>query len=87
MQSAIVHRSVVVGGRNTTVTLEDDFWDCVKEISTLRGVTRAELVAEIDRNRQQKNLSSAIRLYVLDYFRSRAAPQQDGAAVARPDAR
>jgi predicted DNA-binding ribbon-helix-helix protein len=44
----------------------------MKEISGLRDMTLSELVGEIDSNRQQGNLSSAIRLFVLDYFRSRA---------------
>ena len=44
----------------------------MKEISGLRNMTLSELVGEIDNNRQQGNLSSAIRLFVLDYFRSRA---------------
>jgi predicted DNA-binding ribbon-helix-helix protein len=49
----------------------------MKEISGLRNMTLSELVGEIDGNRQQGNLSSAIRLFVLDYFKSRAmAPQE-----------
>jgi predicted DNA-binding ribbon-helix-helix protein len=44
----------------------------MKEISGLRDMTLSELVGEIDNNRQQGNLSSAIRLFVLDYFRTRA---------------
>jgi len=44
----------------------------MKEISGLRNMTLSELVGEIDSNRQQGNLSSAIRLFVLDYFKSRA---------------
>jgi predicted DNA-binding ribbon-helix-helix protein len=46
----------------------------MKEISGLRNMTLSELVGEIDSNRQQCNLSSAIRLFVLDYFRNRAMP-------------
>jgi predicted DNA-binding ribbon-helix-helix protein len=46
----------------------------MKEISGLRDMTLSELVGEIDGNRQQGNLSSAIRLFVLDYFRTRAIP-------------
>ena len=48
----------------------------MKEISSLRNMTLSELVGEIDRNRQQGNLSFAIRLFVLDYFMKRAAPIQ-----------
>jgi predicted DNA-binding ribbon-helix-helix protein len=53
----------------------------MKEISGLRDMTLSELVGEIDSNRQQGNLSSAIRLFVLDYFRTRALA---AAADAKP---
>src|SRR3981189_3690915 len=72
MKSPVVKRSIVVAGHKTSVSLEEAFWNGMKEISGLRGMTLSELVGEIDSNRQQGNLSSAIRLFVLDYFRTRA---------------
>ena len=77
MKSPVVKRSIVVAGHKTSVSLEEAFWNGMKEISGLRNMTLSELVGEIDSNRQQGNLSSAIRLFVLDYFKSRAngAPQ------------
>jgi len=72
MKSPVVKRSVVVGGHKTSVSLEEAFWSGMKEISGGRGVTLAVLVGEIDADRQQGNLSSAIRLFVLDHFKSRA---------------
>ena len=77
-KSPVVKRSIVVGGRKTSVSLEEPFWSGMKEISRARGVTLSELVSEIDKNRQQDNLSSAIRLFVLDHFRSRTAGLTDG---------
>ena len=74
MKSPVVKRSIVVAGHKTSVSLEEAFWNGMKEISGLRDMTLSELVGEIDSNRQQGNLSSAIRLFVLDYFRSRAMP-------------
>ena len=74
MKSPVVKRSIVVAGHKTSVSLEEAFWNGMKEISGLRNMTLSELVGEIDSNRQQGNLSSAIRLFVLDYFRSRAVP-------------
>jgi predicted DNA-binding ribbon-helix-helix protein len=68
-----VKRSIVVGGHKTSVSLEEAFWSSMKEISQARGVTLSDLVGEIDANRQQGNLSSAIRLFVLDQFRNRGA--------------
>jgi predicted DNA-binding ribbon-helix-helix protein len=73
MKSPVVKRSIVVAGHKTSVSLEEAFWNGMKEISGLRDMTLSELVGEIDSNRQQGNLSSAIRLFVLDYFRTRAA--------------
>ncbi len=73
MKSPVVKRSIVVAGHKTSVSLEEAFWSGMKEISSLRNMTLSELVGEIDTNRQQGNLSSAIRLFVLDYFRSRTA--------------
>ncbi len=72
MKSPVVKRSIVVAGHKTSVSLEEEFWSGMKEISALRGLTLSELVGEIDNQRQQGNLSSAIRLFVLDYYRSRA---------------
>jgi predicted DNA-binding ribbon-helix-helix protein len=72
MKSPVVKRSIVVAGHKTSVSLEEAFWNGMKEISGLRDVTLSELVGEIDSKRQQGNLSSAIRLFVLDYFRTRA---------------
>ena len=72
MKSPVVKRSIVVAGHKTSVSLEEAFWNGMKEISGRRNMTLSELVGEIDGNRQQGNLSSAIRLFVLDHFRSQA---------------
>jgi predicted DNA-binding ribbon-helix-helix protein len=70
MKSPVVKRSIVIAGHKTSVSLEDEFWDALKEIAARRNVTLSDLVASIDASRSQGNLSSAIRLFVLDYFRS-----------------
>ena len=89
MKSPVVKRSIVVAGHKTSVSLEEAFWNGMKEISGLRNMTLSELVGEIDSNRQQGNLSSAIRLFVLDYFRTRAMPPAAApdAPARRPDLR
>ena len=78
MKSPVVKRSVIVGRHKTSVSLEEAFWSGMKDIAAERGQTLYEVVSEIDANRQQGNLSSAIRLFVLDHFKSRAerAPGQ-----------
>ena len=81
MKSSVAKRPIVVAGRKTSVSLEEAFWNGLKEISGLRDMTLSELIDEINGNRPQGNLSSAIRLFVLDYFRSRVA---DTASDSRP---
>lgn len=73
MKSPVVKRSIVVSGHKTSVSLEDAFWTCMKEISTSRDMTMSNLITEIDKGRHEGNLSSAIRLYVLGYFRKLTA--------------
>ncbi|MBY0381288.1 MAG: ribbon-helix-helix domain-containing protein [Xanthobacteraceae bacterium] len=78
MKSPVVKRSIVVAGHKTSVSLEEAFWNGMKEISSARNMTLSELVGEIDGQRKQGNLSSAIRLFVLDHYRSLAiAPKSE----------
>ena len=70
MKSPVVKRSIVVAGHKTSVSLEDAFWKGLKEIADDRDVTLSDLVSSIDTDRRQGNLSSAIRLFVLDHFRN-----------------
>ena len=73
MKSPVVKRSIVIAGHKTSVSLEDAFWDALKEIATVRSATLSEVVAGIDASRSQGNLSSAIRLFVLDHYRTARA--------------
>jgi predicted DNA-binding ribbon-helix-helix protein len=73
MKSHVVKRSIVVEGHKTSVSLEDEFWNALKEIAAERRETLSELVGHIDKDRVQGNLSSSIRLFVLDHYRSKAA--------------
>jgi len=70
MKSPVVKRSIVVAGHKTSVSLEDAFWTSLKEIALGRGVSLSDLVGMIDSERQQGNLSSAIRLFVLNHYRA-----------------
>ena len=69
MKSSIVKRSVVISGHKTSVSLEDPFWTALREIAIEHDFTLSGLVARIDTTRQNANLSSAIRLFVLDFYR------------------
>ncbi len=70
MKSPVVKRSIVIAGHKTSVSLEDAFWKGLKEIATAREMTLSDLVASIDTDRRHGNLSSAIRLFVLDHYRA-----------------
>src|SRR6185436_12760605 len=65
-------RSIVVGGHKTSITLEEAFWTELKAIALAEKMTTAELVTRIDGTREQGNLSSAIRLFVLRHVRNKA---------------
>ena len=73
MKSLVVKRSIFLAGRKTSVSLEDEFWTALKEIAGDRHVTLSELFSGIDKQRQHSNLSSALRLFVLEYYRGKAA--------------
>jgi predicted DNA-binding ribbon-helix-helix protein len=79
MKSPVVKRSIVIAGHKTSVSLEDAFWKGLKDIASVRDMTLSELVAAIDSERQHGNLSSAIRLFVLDFYRN----QLSGHTTAR----
>jgi predicted DNA-binding ribbon-helix-helix protein len=72
MKSQVVKRSIVIAGHKTSVSLEDAFWKGLKEIAATRNIPLSDLVSTIDNERQHGNLSSAIRLFVLDRYRSQA---------------
>jgi predicted DNA-binding ribbon-helix-helix protein len=81
MESSVAKRSVVMAGHKTSVSLEDTFWKTLKEIADRRHLTLSALVAAIDSERQRGNLSSAIRLFVLDYYRDRISEYENREAT------
>lgn len=75
MKSQVVKRSIVIAGHKTSVSLEDAFWTGLKDIAGSRQMTLSDIVASIDSSRRHGNLSSAIRLFVLDHYRSGLRPE------------
>jgi predicted DNA-binding ribbon-helix-helix protein len=73
MKSLVVKRSIVIAGHKTSVSLEEPFWQGLKEIAQGQHLTLSTMVGDIDTRRRQGNLSSAIRLFVLDSVRGRAS--------------
>ena len=78
MKSLIVKRSVIIAGHKTSVSLEDAFWKAVKEIAIAQGTTLSNVVSSVDAERKCGNLSSGIRLFVLDFYRSRRKKEPTG---------
>jgi predicted DNA-binding ribbon-helix-helix protein len=72
MHSVVVKRSIVLAGHKTSVSLEDLFWSSLKDIAHHERVTLSDLVGGIASRRQNGNLSSAIRLFVLDHYRGQS---------------
>jgi predicted DNA-binding ribbon-helix-helix protein len=71
MKSTVIKRSIVLDGHKTSVSLEDAFWTELKEIAHFEHVTLSKLVGGIDAMRKQSNLSSAIRLFVLERLQNK----------------
>jgi len=71
MKSLVTKRSIIVGRHKTSVSLEAAFWQALREIADERRETLSQVVASIDKERPFANLSSAIRLFVLEYYRNR----------------
>ena len=71
--SRILKRSIMIAGHGTSVSLEPEFWEGLKELAHHRRMSLAQLVAGLDAERQEGNLSSALRLAVLAFYRDRTS--------------
>ena len=69
MKSLVAKRSIVLNGHKTSVTLEDSFWKSLREIANERGKTLSQLITGIDESRQAANLSSALRVFNLEFYK------------------
>ena len=89
MESAVVKHSIVIAGHRTSVSLEKEFWNALKEIAHTKHMTLSDLVVLIDSDRQHANLSSAIRLFVLGFYRHQnwlgASKRQSGRQISLAD--
>jgi predicted DNA-binding ribbon-helix-helix protein len=68
VKSEIKKRSAVIAGHKTSVSMEDRFWLLLEKIAIAANTTRNNLIADIDSDRKHYNLSSAIRVFVLDHY-------------------
>jgi predicted DNA-binding ribbon-helix-helix protein len=60
-------------GTHMSVSLEEPFWRALKDIAGSRRTTLSDLISSIDHERKHGNLSSALRLFVLNHYQARAA--------------
>jgi predicted DNA-binding ribbon-helix-helix protein len=81
MKSSILKRSIVIAGHKTSISLEDAFWRGLKDIAGERDLNPSDIVAGVDAERQQGNLSSAIRLFVLNCYRDQISEYQKRAGA------
>jgi predicted DNA-binding ribbon-helix-helix protein len=72
--STVVKRSIELARHKTSVSLENEFWEGLGEIARNRNVPIAVLIEQIHNNRTGSNLSSSIRLFVLNYFKTVSRP-------------
>jgi predicted DNA-binding ribbon-helix-helix protein len=61
-------KSICLFGHRTSITLEEQFWDALREISIKKDLSVQKLVEHIDEKRAHKNLSAAIRIYILSFY-------------------
>jgi predicted DNA-binding ribbon-helix-helix protein len=65
-------RSVRIADHPTSVSLEEEFWGALKEIADARKISMNELISEIDETRKGANLSSAVRVFILNFYKNDA---------------
>jgi predicted DNA-binding ribbon-helix-helix protein len=81
MNSTVKKRSIAIGSHKTSISLEDIFWTSLKEIARERATTVSEIIGVLDASHERGNLSSTIRVFVLEHYQNGAAnSQRDGQA-------
>ena len=81
MNSTNIKRSIVRNGQKTSVSLEQEFWEALREIASMQKTKLTKLVQQIDQGRAGGNLSSAIRVFVFNHLRAQVAGTQDRRAA------
>ncbi len=71
-ESQLKKRSVRIAGHETSITLEDEFWDVLRNIAEEQNISLNQLITHIDEDRD-RNLSSALRVYILQYLQAQLA--------------
>jgi predicted DNA-binding ribbon-helix-helix protein len=89
MSLFVIKRSLKIAGRPSSISLEKAFWESLKAIAADRGVTTDALINTINAARYHPNLASAIRLFVIDHYRTRtgaiSAPRNSDVETIQSD--
>ena len=78
-KSLVVRRSITISGHLTSISLEPQFLEALKEIAKERGSTLQDLITSIDRDRREGNLSSTLRVFVLEHYQNQIAARTPSA--------
>lgn len=81
MKSSVIKHSIVIKGHKTSISLENPFWQALKDLSAQKNMTVSALINSIDQGRETANLSSAVRQYVMRHYYDIAVRK---APVAQP---
>ena len=82
--SSLVIHTVVVGTHRTTIRLEPQMWDALKDIARRRRLTMHELVTSIADTRSASTLTAAIRVYIVDFYRAAASAELQPKLIQPP---
>jgi predicted DNA-binding ribbon-helix-helix protein len=77
IKSLVVKQSVSINGHHSSVSIEGAFWKALKEIAVAQNISANALISKIDSEREAANLSSAIRVYVVEHYRLIASASAD----------
>jgi predicted DNA-binding ribbon-helix-helix protein len=77
IKSLVVKQSVSINGHHSSISIEGAFWNALKEIAVSQNISANALVSKIDSERDATNLSSAIRVYVVEHYRLAANASAD----------
>jgi predicted DNA-binding ribbon-helix-helix protein len=76
MKSLVVKHSVMVDGHKTSISLEEAFWTALKEIAHERRENLQHLITSIDADRESANLSSVLRVFILEFYKAQSAQRR-----------
>jgi predicted DNA-binding ribbon-helix-helix protein len=78
MKSPIIKRSIMIASHRTSISLEEPFWRGLKDIAARHETSVQNVVASVHGGRHRGNLSSSLRQFVLEYYRSNCCGKAEG---------